>query len=73
VATLEETFTAIAAGSVVSPVGADAAATRRRGDIIFVPITDGPILRYAPVWRRAGETTMIRAFVQAAGDAQNTR
>ena len=73
VATLEETFTAIAAGSVVSPVGADAAATRRRGDIIFVPITDGPILQYAPVWRKAGETTMIRAFVQAAGDAQNTR
>jgi DNA-binding transcriptional LysR family regulator len=70
-ATLEEAFTAIAGGSVVSPVGADAAATRRRGDITFVPMTGGPILEYAPVWRITSETTLIRAFVQAAGDAQN--
>ncbi len=71
VATLEEAFTAVAGGSVVSPIGADAAATRRRGDITFVPITDGPILRYVPVWRSASETTLVRAFVQAAADAQN--
>ncbi|PWU47510.1 LysR family transcriptional regulator [Micromonospora globispora] len=72
VATLEEAFTAIAGGSVVSPIGSDAAATRQRGDITFVPITEGPILRYAPVWRSGGETPLVRAFVQAAADAQKT-
>ncbi|MGN9907630.1 LysR family transcriptional regulator [Phytohabitans sp. LJ34] len=72
VATLEEAFTAIASGSVVSPIGVDAAATRRRGDITFVPLTDGPILRYALVWRRTDETLLVRAFVQAATDARQT-
>ncbi|GAB4059119.1 LysR family transcriptional regulator [Catellatospora paridis] len=69
VATLEEALTAISAGSVVSPVGSHAAATRLRRDITFLPITDGPILQYAPVWRIAAETTLVRAFVQAAADA----
>jgi DNA-binding transcriptional LysR family regulator len=72
VATLEEGLTAIGAGSVISPVGLYVAASRLRRDITFVPITDGPILRFAPVWRSAGETALVRAFVQAAGDAQNT-
>ncbi|MEW2143289.1 LysR family transcriptional regulator [Micromonospora vinacea] len=65
-ATLEEALTAIGAGSVVSPVGSYAAATRQRGDLAFVPITDGPVLRYAPVWRSTAETTLVRAFVEAA-------
>lgn len=72
VATVEEALTAIGAGSVVSPIGSYAAASRLRRDITFVPITDGPILQYAPVWRSANETTLTRAFVQAAEDAQNT-
>ncbi|MFC7245905.1 LysR substrate-binding domain-containing protein [Catellatospora aurea] len=69
VATLEEAFRAIAGGGVVSPIGSDVAATRQRGDITFLPITDGPVLRYAPVWRSGGETPLVRAFVQAAADA----
>jgi DNA-binding transcriptional LysR family regulator len=72
VATLEEAFTAIGTGSVVSPIGGYVAASRLRRDITFVPIADGPILRYAPVWRRASENTLVRAFVQAVGDAQKT-
>jgi DNA-binding transcriptional LysR family regulator len=68
VSTLSEALTAIAAGGVVSPIGSDPAASRLRRDITFVPITDGPILRYAPVWRSAAETSLVRAFVQAAGD-----
>ena len=71
VATLEEGLTAIAAGSVVSPVGSYAAASRLRRDITFLPITDGPILRYAPVWRSTSETPLVRAFVQAAEDARS--
>ncbi|WP_155372875.1 LysR family transcriptional regulator [Catellatospora vulcania] len=69
VATLEEAFTAVGAGGVVSPIGAWAAASRVRRDLVFLPITDSPILRYAPVWRSAGETTLVHAFVQAAVDA----
>lgn len=69
VAALEEALTAISAGTVVSPIGSHAAATRVRRDIVFLPITDGPILQYAPVWRIAGETALVRAFVQAAADA----
>ena len=72
VTTLEEAFTAVATGTVVSPIGADAAASRRRSDLVFLPITDGPVLRYAPVWRTAGETALVRAFVQAARDAQES-
>ncbi len=72
VATLEEAFTAIGTGNVVSPVGAHAAASRQRSDITFVPITDAPLLRYAPVWRTVNETSLFRAFVQAAKDAQAT-
>ncbi|WP_460494756.1 LysR substrate-binding domain-containing protein [Dactylosporangium cerinum] len=65
-ATLEEALTAIGVGGVVSPVGSYAAASRQRRDLAFVPITDGPVLRYAPVWRSAAETTLVRAFVDAA-------
>lgn len=72
VATLEEALTAIGTGRVVSPVGSYAAASRLRRDIAFVPIADGPVLSYAPVWRSAGETTLVRAFVQAAEDTQTT-
>ncbi|MEV6305491.1 LysR family transcriptional regulator [Actinoplanes sp. NPDC051861] len=69
VTTLAEAFSAISTGDVISPIGADAAATRLRHDIAFVPITDAPLMRYAPVWRNASETSLIRAFVQAAEDA----
>ncbi|BCY11446.1 LysR family transcriptional regulator [Actinoplanes sp. L3-i22] len=68
VTTVEEALTAVAGGQVVTPLGAYAAASRRRSDVVFVPITDGPVLRYAPVWRTAAATPLIRAFVQAAAD-----
>ncbi|MDO3702366.1 LysR family transcriptional regulator [Micromonospora sp. C28SCA-DRY-2] len=73
VATLAEALTAIGSGRVVSPIGSLVAAGRKRRDITFVPITDGPTLSYAPVWRGAGETSLVRAFVQAARDARNAR
>ncbi|MFI5896676.1 LysR substrate-binding domain-containing protein [Actinoplanes sp. NPDC051513] len=69
VATLAEAFTAISAGSVISPIGEYSAYSRLRSDVTFLPITDGPVLPYAPVWRSAGETSLIRAFLRAAGDA----
>ncbi|MEV0454057.1 LysR family transcriptional regulator [Catellatospora methionotrophica] len=69
VATLEEALSAISGGGVVSPVGSHVAASRVRHDVTFLPIADGPVLQYVPVWRTAAETTLIRAFVQAAADA----
>jgi DNA-binding transcriptional LysR family regulator len=70
VVTLTEAFTAVSTGGVVSPVGAYSAAARPRHDIRFLPITDAPLMRYAPVWRAAGETSLIRAFLRAAADAR---
>lgn len=69
VATLAEAFTAISAGGVISPVGSYSAVSRVRRDITFVPIIDGPVLRYAPVWRRAGVTPLVSAFLRAVADA----
>ncbi|MFF4808121.1 LysR substrate-binding domain-containing protein [Micromonospora chersina] len=69
VATLAEAFTAISAGAVISPVGSYSAVSRVRRDITFLPIVDGPVLRYAPVWRRTGVTPLVRAFARAAADA----
>jgi DNA-binding transcriptional LysR family regulator len=67
--TLAEAFTAIGDGSDISPIGALSAAARVRRDIAFLPIADGPVLRYAPVWRSAAETSLVRAFLRAARDA----
>ncbi|MEV0714829.1 LysR family transcriptional regulator [Asanoa sp. NPDC050611] len=72
VSTVEEALTAIGTGTVVSPIGAYTAASRRRYDVVFLPITDAPLMRYALVWRAAGETSLVRAFVQAAEDAHGT-
>ncbi|GGR99419.1 LysR family transcriptional regulator [Micromonospora fulviviridis] len=69
VTTLAEAFAAISAGGVISPIGSYTAASRLRRDITFLPIIDGPIMRYAPVWRSTGETPLVRAFLRAAGDA----
>ncbi len=70
VATLAEAFTAVSAGTVISPIGSYTAASRLRNDLVFLPFADGPIMRYAPVWRGAGETPLIRAFLQAAADTR---
>jgi DNA-binding transcriptional LysR family regulator len=69
VTTVEEALTAIGSGAVVSPIGAHTAASRRRHDVIFLPITDSHVMRYALVWRASAETSLVRAFVQAAEDA----
>ncbi|GAA0478624.1 LysR family transcriptional regulator [Paractinoplanes deccanensis] len=68
VVTLAEAFTAISTGRVISPIGSYSATSRLRRDITFLPLTDAPLLRYAPVWRSAGETPLVRAFVRAAAD-----
>ncbi|XVV14574.1 LysR substrate-binding domain-containing protein [Actinoplanes sp. CA-131856] len=72
VTTLAEAFSAISTGDVISPIGSYSATSRRRDDITFLPLGGAPVLRYAPVWRSAGETSLVRAFVRAAADALQT-
>ncbi|WP_433380894.1 LysR substrate-binding domain-containing protein [Actinoplanes sp. CA-142083] len=67
--TLAEALTAIGGGSVVSPIGAFTAAARQPHDVVFLPLADTPTLEYAPVWRSAGETSLVRAFLRAASEA----
>ncbi|MFC7531732.1 LysR substrate-binding domain-containing protein [Actinoplanes sp. GCM10030250] len=69
VATLAEAFTAISAGRVISPIGSYAAASRVRQDVTFLPIANGPVMHYAPVWRADGETPLVRAFLRAVSEA----
>jgi DNA-binding transcriptional LysR family regulator len=69
VASLAEALTVISGGGVVSPIGVEAAETRIRHDVTFVPIADQQPLRYAPAWRSSNETPLVRAFLQAAADA----
>ncbi|WIM97892.1 LysR family transcriptional regulator [Actinoplanes oblitus] len=68
VSTLNEAFSAISAGGVISPIGRQATVSRVRPDMVFLPIADAPVLEYAPVWRRAGETPLLRAFLRAVDD-----
>jgi DNA-binding transcriptional LysR family regulator len=69
VASLAEALTVISGGAVVSPIGVEAAESRLRHDVTFVPIADQQPLRYAPAWRSSNETPLVRAFLQAAADA----
>lgn len=67
-ATVEEGLGAVASGRVVSLVRGFAAASRHRPDLVFVPLVDRPVMRYAPVWRAAAETALIREFLRACAD-----
>jgi DNA-binding transcriptional LysR family regulator len=68
VATWQEGLTAVAAGEFVTPVQAEAADFYRWPDLVFLPIEDAPLGEWALIWRTAGETALVRAFVQTAQD-----
>ncbi|WTW94052.1 LysR family transcriptional regulator [Streptomycetaceae bacterium NBC_01309] len=73
VATVHETLANIAAGLGMSPVPAHAPKYFAREDIAYIPIHDAPELRWALVWRSAGEGPLVRAFAQAARDTGTRR
>ena len=73
VASLEEALTAIAGGEIVALVGQHAVTSHPRPGITYVPISDTHTLQYAPIWRTATESPLIRAFEQTAQDATNPR
>jgi hypothetical protein len=57
------------AGEVITPIQAEAAHYCPCPGIVYLPIRDAPSGEWAPVWRAAGETPLIRAFVAAAEHA----
>lgn len=69
VATFQELLALIATGQGVSPMAASSERYYARPDIAFVPLRDAPHTDVAVVWRVAGATARVRAFVQAAHDA----
>jgi DNA-binding transcriptional LysR family regulator len=68
VATWQEGLAAVAAGQFVTPVQAEAALYYRWPNLVYVPIQDAPLGEWALVWRTAGETALVRAFVRTAQD-----
>ncbi|MBF6133410.1 LysR family transcriptional regulator [Nocardia otitidiscaviarum] len=67
-ATYSELLTLVAAGQGVFPIGAHARRYNARPDVAFVPIRDAPPVRWALLWRTAGEITAVREFARAAAD-----
>jgi DNA-binding transcriptional LysR family regulator len=66
VTTWQEVLAAVSAGTAVSPIQAEASRYYAWPDIAYVPIRDAPPSRWALIWRTAGETSLVRAFAQAA-------
>ncbi|MFE3099623.1 LysR family transcriptional regulator [Nocardia tengchongensis] len=59
----------VAAGKAITPVHAHAAIHYARPDVTYIPMPDAPPARWALIWRRGGETDLIRdlAAIAAAG------
>lgn len=65
-ATLQEALTLAGAGRGVAEVGAQTRRYYPRPDVVYVPITDAPPVRWCLVWHEDRETARVRAFSQAA-------
>ncbi|GGQ08469.1 LysR family transcriptional regulator [Streptomyces griseomycini] len=65
----QECLAVVASGEVVTPIQAEAAHYYPWPDIVYLPIRDAPLGEWALVWRTAGATPLVRAFVSAAEDA----
>ncbi|MFI0421096.1 LysR family transcriptional regulator [Spongiactinospora sp. 9N601] len=69
VGTWEQMLPIVVSGEAVSPVHAHVARYYSRPDIAYIPITDALPARWALIWRTAGETDLVRAFVRNAEQA----
>ncbi len=67
--TFSEMLTLVAMGRGVLPVGEHSRRYYPRPDVAYVPIRDAPPIRRGLVWREDNTTARVRAFVQAASDA----
>ncbi|GAA3199584.1 LysR family transcriptional regulator [Dactylosporangium siamense] len=68
VSTFQEVLTAVASGASVALTQAEAADYYQWPEIVYVPIADAPLSRWALVWRTATETSLIRDFAHVVAD-----
>ncbi|WP_405608055.1 LysR family transcriptional regulator [Streptomyces sp. NBC_01511] len=68
-ASFTETLTLVAAQRGVFPVGENVARLYPRSDIAYLPFSDAPPVRWAPMWLRSNTTHRVQEFVRAAHDA----
>lgn len=66
VASILELFAGVGADHGVAVVGADAPKYHNRDGITFVPIRDAQPTEWTLLWRTAGETALLREFVETA-------
>ncbi|TDB73961.1 LysR substrate-binding domain-containing protein [Micromonospora sp. KC721] len=64
VATWQEVLAAVAAGSTVVPIQAEASRYYAWPGITYVPIRDAEPSQWTLIWRTAGETALIRALAE---------
>ncbi|MDI6105943.1 LysR family transcriptional regulator [Actinoplanes sp. NEAU-A12] len=57
-----EVVAAVASGQMVTPVHAQTARYFARPDIVYVPIEDAPLARWALIWRNDAEPRAVRAL-----------
>lgn len=60
----QEVLSHVNVGKGVSVVAARGAHYYARPGVTFVPFSDAPTIEYGLLWRKAGENTRIRAFIQ---------
>ncbi|MFC0052295.1 LysR substrate-binding domain-containing protein [Streptomyces actinomycinicus] len=68
-ATFPEVLALVASGAGVFPVGEHARRFYPRPDIAYVAFNDAAPVQWGPVWLESNVSTRLRAFVQAAADA----
>ncbi len=68
-ATFPEVLALVAAGEGVFPVGEHARQFYPRPDVAYVAFNDAAPVQWGPVWLESNVSTRLRAFVQAAADA----
>ncbi|MEV5826781.1 LysR family transcriptional regulator [Spirillospora sp. NPDC052242] len=71
-ATINEALTLIGAGRGAFTIGAQATRYYTRPDVVYIPFSDAPPLRWSLHWRTNGATASVLAFVQAARDLTGT-
>ncbi|MGW5751305.1 LysR family transcriptional regulator [Nocardia rhamnosiphila] len=64
--TFQDMLMLVASGKTISPVHAHAALHYRRPDVVYLPMPDAPPARWCLIWRRGGETGLIRELTAAA-------
>ncbi|MFD8706438.1 LysR family transcriptional regulator [Kitasatospora sp. NPDC059648] len=73
VTTFEQILATVATGQAVSFVSAHAPVYFSRPSVVYVPISDAPLVSWGLVWRSSGVNDRIRAFCQVAREVLTDR